>query len=407
VERNGAERLQGLAELAVRVGANVDEGQYVLVNGLVEHAPFVRAVVEAAYDAGAKHVDVAYVDMHVRRARVAKQQEELLDYVSPWQVKMLEDLGAENGALISIAGDPEPELMADLDQERLGKARSTALMQAHIRNVMSRSINWTIVPYPNEGWARTMYGEPDVDRLWEDVARTVRLDESDPVAAWNEHIDRLEARARTLNERRFDAVRFRGPGTDLTIGLNPGSRWHAAANETSFGRRHVPNVPTEEVFTTPDPTRTEGTVRSTMPLALPGNIIRDLELRFEGGRVVDVKASSGEDYVRMQVATDEGAARLGEVALVDSTSRVGQIGHIFYNTLFDENATCHIAYGSGIPYCVEGTEELTPDEQQKAGVNQSSQHTDFMIGGPEVAVDGVTANGEEVPIMRDNDWQLT
>jgi aminopeptidase len=348
-----------------------------------------------------------YADMHVRRSRIGKGPDEMLDHTPPWSLKLLEDLGGQNGAMISITGDPEPELLADLDQERVGKARQTAAMKAHLRNVMGRKVNWTIVAHPNEGWAQTVYGEPDVERLWQDVAQTVRLDEPDPVAAWEEHLRRLEERARALNEHGFDAVRFRGPGTDLTIGLNRNSRWHAASTETSFGRNHVPNVPTEEVFTTPDYRRAEGTVRSTMPLALPGNIIRDLELRFEDGRIVEVNASTGKEYVEQQVATDEGAARLGEVALVDATSRVGQVGQIFFNTLFDENATCHIAFGNGIAYCVEGAEDLGPEEQSAAGVNQSAVHTDFMIGGPEVAVSGVTADGDEVPIIVDDQWQLS
>ncbi len=400
------DRLQSLAQLAVEVGANVAEGQYVLVMGLVEHAPFARAIAEAAYDAGARYVDVSYIDQHVRRAMIEKGPDEALEWSPPWSVKRLEDLGDEHGALISITGDPEPEILADLDQARVGRARPVKISEAHLRNVMESRINWTIVSYPNEGWAETVFGEPDVDRLWQDVERAVRLDEPDPVAAWKAHIERLDARCVALNERRFDAIRFRGPGTDLLVGLNKSSRWASGSSETVFGRRHVPNVPTEEVFTTPDWRRTEGTVRSTMPLALPGNIIRDLEVRFENGRVVDVKASTGEEYVRTQIAADEGAARLGEVALVDGTSRVGQIGHIFFNTLFDENATCHIAYGRGIAYCVDGSFELDEEAQLEAGVNQSTVHTDFMIGGPEVDVDGVTESGEIVPLIHNDEWQL-
>ena len=403
----GPDRLRAFAELAVRIGANVGEGQYVLVNALVEHAPLARAIAEVSYEAGARYVDVWYGDQHVHRAMIAKGPEDVLGWTPAWAEQRFESLGEEHGALISITGDPEPELMSDLDQVRVGKARPKALREAHLRNVMLRRVNWTIVSYPNEGWAQTIFGEPDVERLWRDVAKTVRLDEPDPVAAWQRHIERLDERARILNEHRFDAVRFRGPGTELTIGLNERSRWQSAEMETTFGRRHLPNVPTEEVFTTPDYRRTQGTVRSTMPLALPGNIIRDLELRFDRGRIVEVKASTGEDYVRTQIESDDGASRLGEVALVDGTSRVGQTGHIFFNTLFDENATCHIAYGRGIAQSVEGAEGLDPEAQGEAGVNQSSVHTDFMIGGSEVDVDGLDAGGSATPIIRGNEWQLT
>jgi aminopeptidase len=400
-------RVHALAELAVKVGANVAEGQYVLVTALIEHAPLVRAIADVSYEHGARYVDVAYLDQHVRRSMIEKGADDILEWSPDWAVKRIDDLGKENGALITITGDPEPELLRDLDQKRVGKARPVKIAEAHLRNVMDGRINWTIISYPNEGWAKTIFGEPDVDKLWTDVERAIRLDEADPVSAWSDHLARLDERCRILNERRFDAIRFRGDGTDLTVGLNKKSTWLSGNSETAFGRRFVPNVPTEEVFTTPDWRRTEGTVRSTMPLALPGNIIRDLELRFADGRVVDVKASTGEDYVRAQIAADEGSARLGEVALVDGTSRVGQIGHIFFNTLFDENATCHIAYGRGIANCVEGAQDLDEAAQQEAGVNQSTVHTDFMIGGPAVGVDGLTESGEAVPIIRGNEWQLS
>jgi aminopeptidase len=400
------DRLERYAELAVRVGANLQPGQPLSVVCQVEHAPLARAVARAAYRHGASYVDVQYGDAHVKRALIEGGPDEALTYTPPWLLTRQRDLNEHEGALVAITGDPDPELLSDLDGERVGKARPIELAKANSKQVNEQLANWTIVSYPTEGWARAVFGEPDVERLWEAVAFATRLDEPDPVEAWQEHMARLSERARLLNERAFDAIRFRGPGTDLTVGLLPASRWRAARFTTAWGLAHVPNMPTEEVFTTPDLRRTEGTVRSTRPLGVQGATIRDLEIRFEGGQAVDVRASSGADVVRGQLTTDEWAPYLGEVALVDGSSRVGRTGITFMDTLFDENATCHIAYGDGVVFATEGIAGLTPEERRECGVNSSAVHTDFMIGGPEVEVDALDADGKATPLLRDDVWQL-
>jgi aminopeptidase len=405
MDRNG--RIEQLAMLTLDVGVNLERGQDLVVICLVDHAPLARAIADAAYGRGARYVDVAYSDNHVRRALVELAPEESLDWVPPWRVDRVGYIGENRGALVQIAGDPNPTLLADLDQARVGRAtRPNALIAELVKEINARRINWTIVPYPNEGWARQIFGEPDVERLWDAVGTAVRLDEPDPVGAWRTHLERLARRTEQLNDRLFDALRFRGPGTDLTIGLLPASRWRSGGFDTTWGRPFVANLPTEEVYTTPDYRRTDGRVRSTRPLALAGTVIKDLELRFEGGRAVEARASSGAEVVQAQLDSDEGAPSLGEVALVDGTSAVGKTGITFFNTLFDENATCHIAYGAGIVDAVEGADGLSPEELRTAGVNYSHVHTDFMIGGPEVAVSGITGEGAEAPILRDDEWVL-
>ncbi len=398
------DRLSRYARLAVQVGLNLQPGQILGVNALVEHAPLARAIAREAYAAGARYVDVYYGDQHVRRAHIASAADADLGFSPPWQVGRYDELGRVGGALIAISGNPEPELYADLDGERVGKARMREVAEASLR-LTDGLVNWAIVAYPNEGWATTVFGGPDVERLWEAVGHAVRLDTADPVAAWREHIARLKERAAVLNERRFDHLRYRGPGTDLTIGLHAESEWQAAS-DVSNGIEHVANMPTEEVFTTPDSRRVDGTVRSTLPLQIQGNIVRDLEIRFENGRAVEVHAASAEDVMRTHMATDEGAARLGEVALVDGHSAVGETGLVFYDTLFDENAASHIALGAPILQAVPWASELEPEARVAQGVNNSSIHTDFMIGSNELEVDGLTASGETVPILRNGDWLL-
>jgi len=396
--------LPAYADLIVRIGTNLQSGQTLLINALLDHAPLVRELTEAGYRAGARFVDVTYVDMHVRRSFIEHASEEDLTYTQPWTLARSSSL--DGNALIMIAGDPEPTLLADLDPSRVGKARAIKALEAQLASQNARTVNWAIAAYPTAGQAQQMFGEPDVERLWAAYQTAVRLDQEDPVAAWQAHSEKLIARSKQLDDHAFDAIRFSGPGTDLMVGLLPGARWMGGGGETVDGIFHVANLPTEEVFTAPDWRRTEGTVRSTRPLALAGMIVEGLELRFEAGKAVEVRASVGADTVTAQMDSDDFGRALGEIALVDGESAVGKTGLTFFDTLFDENAACHIAYGAAVTFGIDGLDGLSPDELRARGINVSNVHTDFMIGGPEVAVDGITKDGTAVPILREDVWQL-
>jgi aminopeptidase len=392
-------REERYAELVVQVGANIRPGQLVDVLAGLEHAVIVREVARAAYRAGARYVDVRYVDPHIRRALIESNAgADVLSWTPPWLLSRERAFGNEHAAIVALTGDAEPELLADLPGERVGKARMVELARESSRQTTELLCNWTVVGAPNAGWATQVFGEPDVERLWRLVEHCVRLDEPDPVAAWQGHIRKLERRAQALDALQVDALHFQGPGTDLTVGLLPESRWMGVESETVDGTSFVANMPTEEVYTTPDARRTEGVVAATMPLSVYGTIVKGLRMRFSGGRIVEVDADEGADVIRGQLATDEHAAALGEVALVDGTSRIGRTGITFFDTLFDENATCHVAYGDAYAEAVEGG--------RIEGVNVSSVHTDFMIGGPEVAVDALTRSGASVPLLRENVWKL-
>jgi aminopeptidase len=399
-------RLERYARLTVEVGVNLRRGQFLWVTGHPDHREFARAIAAVAYENGANHVEVTLDDPHVRRERILHAPDEVLAWSPPWTEALVDHLVSTNGAHIAIGGDPEPELMRGLDPDRIANARPREAMARRLRAQNERRYSWTIVAYPVAGWATEVFGEPDVERLWDSVAAAVRLDEPDPVSAWRDHIARLQTRAAQLDERRFDAIRFRGPGTDLTVGLMPESRWLTGAETTVTGQEHVTNMPTEEVFTTPHRLRVDGIVRATLPLAFRGQILRSLEVRFEDGRAVAMEADGGADLLRAHVASDANAPYLGEVSLVDGGSRVGTTRLVFMNTLFDENAACHIAFGQGILAAVAGAEQLGDAALEELGFNDSEVHTDFMIGGPEVEVDGLDASGTAVPILRGNEWQL-
>lgn len=401
------ERLRRYAELTVRVGANVQPDQDVVVMCLIEHAEIARAVAREAYRAGARHVVVLYSDLHLRRAAIELGPEEELGWSPPYLLDWMRRWPEERPALIALTGNPDPDLLSALDPALVGRADPREIRALMSTAIAARRFNWSIVSAPNAGWASQVFGEPDVERLWEAVATATRLDEPDPVEAWRAHTEKLKARADALEARGFDGVRFRGPGTDLTIGLLSSSRWMCATFETETGIEHIPNLPTEEVFTTPDWRRTEGVVRSTLPLVAAGTRVSDLVVRFEGGKIVDVSATAGAEIIREQVAVDDQAAYLGEIALVDGSSAVKRTGLVFCDTLFDENATCHIAYGGGIPTTLGLGGEMSPQELLELGVNVSAVHTDFMIGGPEVDVDGLAADGGATPIIRDDVWQLS
>jgi aminopeptidase len=395
--------LRAYARLLVHAGVNLTPGQDLLVSAQLEHAPLARAIAEEAYQAGARYVDVAYGDRWVHRAFVASAPDDMLGWTPPWMVERIKWACESRAAVIGISADSGAEVFEGIDGSRLARARFREFDRAWMDGVMGRQLAWTLVAYPTEQWAREALGEPDVDRLWQAFAHALRLGEPDPAAAWKLRLDELQARARVLSERGLTALRYRGPGTDLEVGLIEGARWLAGRERTVHGQVHSPNLPTEEVFTCPHRLRAEGTVRSTMPLALHGTMVEGLELRLSGGKIVEARASRGEDVVRADLGLDDGARRLGEVALVDASSRVGDAGVTFRNTLFDENAAAHIAWGRALPWVLD---HIPAEEHAAAGLNESATHIDFMVGAPEVEIDGVEPGGTAIPLLRDGAWQL-
>jgi aminopeptidase len=396
-------RLEKYAQLVVRTGANVQSGQTLLVEAQLEHADLVRAIADEAYRCGAAYVDVMIRDPWVRRSLVEHGPDDSLEFTPNWMTERVRKAAADGAALIGISSGSHQEVYAGLDLARVGRARHADAEREWLKAVTNRDIAWSLIACPSEAWAHEALGEPDVEKLWDAVAHALRLDEDDPAAAWTARLNELDERTRMLDERAFAGLRYRGPGTDFSVDLIPGAKWMAGRDTTRHGQPHVANLPTEEVFTSPHRDSANGTISSSLPLALRGGIVEGLQLTFKDGVCVDIQAQKGADLVRADMDIDEGGRRVGEVALVDRSSRVGETGVVFNNTLFDENAAAHVAWGDGISW-VLGDRSL--EDAHAAGMNESDTHTDFMVGRAELEVDGVTADGELVPILRDAAWVL-
>ena len=391
-----------MAELVVRFGANVQAGQVVSVAAEPGKEGMVRAIAEHAYRAGAKFVDLSVFDVHLKRARALYGKREDLGYVPSWIGQRVLQLGELRAARISLSGPSAPHALDDVDPELIGLDMMPRVAES-VTVTNARTTNWSVVPAPTPAWALLVHPrlQPPaaLERLWAEVAHICRLDEPDPIASWRTRLDDLRRVAARLTEQHFDAIRLHGPGTDLTVGLFASGRWIAADEETADGIEHRPNLPTEEVFTSPDPERVDGTVTATKPLFTSGTTITGLRVSFERGRVTSIDADEGAEVLRGLVARDDGAARLGELALVDGQGRIGPLQTVFYDTLLDENAASHIALGAGFPVGVT-------DERDRARVNLSQIHVDFMIGSSEISVDGLHPGGEAVPVMRAHRWQI-
>jgi aminopeptidase len=394
-------QIHALAELIVRFGANVQPGQIVAIGSEPGKETLTRAIAESAYRAGARFVDVSVFDIHIKHARMLYASPDTLEFVPPWYGERMRSLGEQRCSVISLTGPVAPHIMDGIDPARLGRDMLPRVRES-IEIVNQRVVNWTAGPCPTPAWAELVHPgcapAEALERLWRDVAHVCRVDEPDPVAAWEERMHALIAVAGKLDELRLDALRFEGPGTDLTVGLLPSYRWVCAQISTVDGIVHHPNLPTEEVFTSPDPERVDGYVRSTKPLFVSGALITGLRVRFERGRAVEIEADQGADVLRTLTQRDPGATRLGEVALVDGESRIGGLDTVFFDTLLDENAASHIALGEGL--------EITVEPEDRSRINRSELHIDFMIGSNDVAVTGLERGGGEVPLLRGGVWQI-
>lgn len=397
------------ADVVVHIGLNLRKGQRLLIRGILEDAPLIRKVTESAYKAGASLVDVAFTDERVTRIRFEHADPDTLTEVPDWFMARYEEYYERMDAQLAIAST-DPELLAGISPDLIAANRKAIMQKMEPLRKYENCSNWCVVATASPAWANKVF--PDLptqsaqEKLWEEIFATCRVTAPDPVAAWKEHTQNLKKYRNYLNNQRFAALHYTAPGTDLTIGLPEKQSWQGAEAEFKNGITGIPNLPTEEVFTTPHKDKVNGTVQATMPLNYSGTLIEDFSLTFENGRTVNVTAKKGEEVLRQMIEMDENAGRLGEVALVPNSSPVSQRKILFYNTLFDENASCHIALGNSYRESIIGGEDMTDEEFAAQGGNKSLLHTDFMIGSDQLDIDGIKVDGTREPVMRAGEWAI-
>lgn len=414
-DKTHQEKLAKYAEAIVKVGLNLRAGQRLIITLAVnrgvplQFAPLVREIAKAAYGVGAKFVDVIWGDEEMLKIRAQHAPKDSFDEYSTWTVQGIMKMLENGDALLSISG-VNPDLLGSLDPEVVGKMQHTHLVNLEpiTKLVTTNASNWCVVAAAGQEWAQKIF--PDLspkkaqEKLWDAIFETTRIDQPDPIAAWEDHIVALRNRANYLQSKQYTGLHYKAPGTDFTLGLPNGHKWISAQSLAQNGVAFTANMPTEEVFTLPDRTKADGVITATFPLSYGGTLIEDFQVTFENGRITNVTAKKGEAALKKLVDTDEGSHRLGEVALVPASSPIGIRGHLFYNTLFDENASCHIAIGRAYRFTLTGGEELTEEEFISAGGNTSLNHVDFMIGSPQMDIDGITKDGAHEPIMRKGEW---
>jgi aminopeptidase len=406
------EQLEKYAELIVKIGVNVQEGQEVFISGSTEMATLVRLVASKAYASGASNVHVDWMDEALSRMKYEKAADDVFTRFPEWETAKRGAFLAGGAAFVSIVS-PNPDLLKGIDSKRIGnyqKASGQGLAEFR-RAIQADKVSWTVVAASTKDWATKVFPNSEseqhaVDQLWEAIFRSVRLNAADPVQAWEEHNATLHHKSDLLNEKHFRKLQYRAPGTELTVELPEKHLWVGASSTNVNNVRFMANMPTEEVFTVPLKTGVNGYVSSTKPLSYGGNLIDGFKLTFENGRIVRVEAEKGLEILQQLVDTDEGSHYLGEVALVPHESPISLSNVLFFNTLFDENASNHLAIGSGYAFNVEGGKQMSPEELASSGVNSSLTHVDFMIGSAEMDIDGILDDGTTVPIFLKGNWAI-